>query len=250
MCTLNLSILTIVTVAATFYETPMEIPVLVPDAAVLRCQADGEPVPDITWIRELNNGLSVELTSESNVMITEQINGLNKTSILTIHSTHVQDGGNYRCRAQNELNSVLSKNFGVTTYSKLSIFLLANHYSQLRVCVLLAGPSVTFPEDDDVFVVNVTSDIIVSCTAFGQPPPTVQFHYNGSLLVDNDENTLGISNPRLTGNEVSRTLTLSNASMWTEALMSLQCRATNTITEFNLTLESNTSYRIIVQGNA
>ena len=114
---------------------------------------------------------------------------------------------------------------------------------------VLAGPRVTFPEDDDVFIVNVTGDITVSCTAFGQPPPTLQFYYNGSLLVENDENSLSISNPRLTGTEISVNLTLFNASMWTEALMSLQCLATNTITEFNLTLESNRSYHIIVQGN-
>ena len=100
-----------------------------------------------------------------------------------------------------------------------------------------------------MFVVNVTSDIIVSCTAFGQPPPTIQFYYNGSLLMGNDDSTLSISSPRLIGNEISRTLTLFNASIWTEALTSLQCQATNAITEFNLTLESNASYHIIIQGN-
>ena len=60
----------------------MDIAVLVPDAAVLHCQADGEPVPDITWMRELSNGSSVELISKGNVTITEEINGLNKTSTL------------------------------------------------------------------------------------------------------------------------------------------------------------------------
>ena len=122
----------ITTVSATFYDTPMDIAVLVPDAAVLRCQADGEPIPDITWMRELNNGSSVELISEGNVTITEEVNGLNKTSTLTIQSSSVQDSGNYRCRAENQLNSVLSGIFHITTYGKLSIFLLVNHnyYSQ------------------------------------------------------------------------------------------------------------------------
>ncbi len=100
---------------------------LIPDEAVLRCQADGEPVPDITWIRELNNGSSVELTSEGNVTITEQLDGVNKTSTLTIQSTTTREGGIYRCRAENELNSVLSRNFQLTTYGKPSIFLLGNH---------------------------------------------------------------------------------------------------------------------------
>ena len=117
----------------------------------------------------------------------------------------------------------------------------------LYLCYLAAS-RVTFPEDDDMFVFNVTSDITVSCTAFGQPPPTVQFYYGGSLLVDN-ESAVSISDDKLTDNETSRTLTLFNASMWTEALMSLQCQATNTITEFNITLESNTTYHIIIQGN-
>ena len=52
----------------------------------------------------------------------------------------------------------------------------------------------------------------------------------------------------LTGNEVSRNLTLYNASMWTEALASLQCRATNTITELNLTLDVTKNYQVLVQG--
>jgi hypothetical protein len=124
----------------------------------------------------------------------------------------------------------------------------------MHVCLILAGPRITFPEDDDVFVVNVTSDITVSCTAFGLPPPTIQFYYNGSLLVGNDDSTLTISSPRLTGNEISRNLTLVNAHMWIEALTScsLQCRATSrvTITELNLMLASNTDYHIIIQGNA
>ena len=115
--------------------------------------------------------------------------------------------------------------------------------------LILAGPRVTFPGNDYIFITNVSSDITVSCTAFAFPPPTIKFHFNGSLL-DQTERNVHISTSVLVGNEVSRTLTLFNASMWTEALMSLQCRATNTITEFNLTLESNINYHIIVQGNA
>lgn len=100
----------------------MDIAVLAPGAAVLRCQADGEPVPDITWIRELNNGSSMEFVSEDNLMITEQVSGLNKISVFTIQSTSIQDSGDYKCRAQNEPSSVLSENFHVTVYSKFSIF--------------------------------------------------------------------------------------------------------------------------------
>jgi hypothetical protein len=101
----------------------MYIAVLAPDAAVLYCQADGEPVPDITWIRELNNGSGVELISEGNinVMITEQVSGLNKTSVLTIQSTSIQDSGDYKCRAENELSSVLSETYHVIVYSKFFV---------------------------------------------------------------------------------------------------------------------------------
>lgn len=99
----------------------MDITVLAPNAAVLHCQADGEPVPGITWIRELNNGSTVELMPKGNITITEQVDGLNKTSVLTIQPTCIQDSGDYKCRAQNELISVLSENFHVTIYSKLSI---------------------------------------------------------------------------------------------------------------------------------
>lgn len=120
-CIISILIITTVTVAATLYETPMDITVLAPNAAVLHCQADGEPLPGITWIREQNNGSTVELMPEGNIMIIEHIDGLNKTSVLTIQPTCIQDSGDYKCRAQNELNSVLSENFHITIYSKLSI---------------------------------------------------------------------------------------------------------------------------------
>ena len=217
---------------------------LAPDSAVLQCQADGEPVPNITWIRELNNGSNTELISEGNTMITEHVSGLNKTSVLTIQPTSIQDSGSYRCRAQNELNSLLSGIFCITIYGKFLILLIKLIFPGM----FLAGPRVTFPEDNDVFVVNVTGDIIVSCIAFALPPPTIEFCYNGSLLVHNDENTFNVSTPMLAGNEASRNLTLFNASMWTEALASLQCRATNTIIELNLTLDVTKSYQILVQG--
>ena len=102
----------------------MDIAVLAPDSAVLQCQADGEPVPNITWIRELNNGSDTELISEGNTMITEHVSGLNKTSVLTIQPTSTQDSGSYRCKAQNELNSLLSGNFRITIYGKFLILLI------------------------------------------------------------------------------------------------------------------------------
>ena len=79
-----------------------------------------------------------------------------------------------------------------------------NHIPKLNQSFILAGPRVTFPEDDHIFVMNVSSDINVSCTAIAFPPPIIEFYYNGSLL-DQTEQKIYISTSVLVGNEISRT---------------------------------------------
>ena len=47
-------------VNVTIYEQPMDVSMLAPSAVVLRCQADGQPVPEIVWIRKVANGQRTE----------------------------------------------------------------------------------------------------------------------------------------------------------------------------------------------
>ena len=90
---------------------------------MLTCQADGEPVPDIVWIKNLGNGSSIEFNrSTGNIDIAETVDRLNRTSILTIQLTSALDTADYTCRVQNEVivDGVLSTPARVTVYGELN----------------------------------------------------------------------------------------------------------------------------------
>ena len=87
---------------------------------VLACQADGEPVPDIVWFKDVVNGSSTLVDeSSSNVAINETVDGLNKTSVLIIRPTSALDTASYTCRAQNDVGRINSTSAQVTVYGKL-----------------------------------------------------------------------------------------------------------------------------------
>ena len=117
-------IFSLCSVSVTIYEQPMDVSVLAPGAAVLHCQADGQPVPEIVWIRKVTNGPRAEFSvSTGNINIAETIIGLNKTSVLTIQPTTPQDIATYSCRAQNLVGTVTSTEAQVNVFGKVLIFL-------------------------------------------------------------------------------------------------------------------------------
>ena len=90
---------------------------LSPDEATLTCQADGEPVPDIIWIKEANGGsVTVFNSSDGNITIFKTTVGLNRTSTLTIQQTSALGMADYRCRVENEVGSLMSTAARVTVY--------------------------------------------------------------------------------------------------------------------------------------
>ena len=98
----------------------MDVSVLAPGAAELRCQADGRPLPEIVWIRNLDNQFTM---TANNIDVTETVDGLNKTSTLTIQPTTPEDTARYSCRAQNLVNSETSTEAQVNIFGK---FFLTN----------------------------------------------------------------------------------------------------------------------------
>ena len=106
----------------------MDITVLSPEAAILSCQASGDPLPEIVWIMELVNGSVTEVMISDFVIITNVTNHLNKTSILTIDPTSAQDAANYSCRVQNTLHTLTSRKAQVRILSKSLNFLLPGTY--------------------------------------------------------------------------------------------------------------------------
>jgi hypothetical protein len=93
----------------------MSVSVLAPDDAELRCQADGRPVPEIVWIRNLDDQFT---QTADNVDVTDTVDGLNKTSILTIQRTTPEDTATYSCRAQNSVSSETSSEVQVNVFGK------------------------------------------------------------------------------------------------------------------------------------
>ena len=124
------------------------------------------------------------------------------------------------------------------------------------------GPSISAPGDGDRFIVNVTNDVTITCTASALPAPTIEFLYDGVIL-DRTDGEVGIgdgipmrvqigthSTPMLTSDgtyEVSRDLTLF--SVRDEPLTGFECRAMNNIIELNLMQSVMVSFDILVQGN-
>ena len=75
---------------------------IAPTKVDLRCRADGVPTPTISWIKSLQNGSVLEYSmSSGNLNITEELDGLNQTSTLTIEPTNALDSANYSCRSMN-----------------------------------------------------------------------------------------------------------------------------------------------------
>ena len=124
------------------------------------------------------------------------------------------------------------------------------------------GPSISAPSNGDRFIVNVTNDVTITCTASALLAPTIEFLYDGVIL-DRTDGEVGIgdgipmrvqvgthSTPMLTSDgtyEVSRDLTLF--SVRDEPLTGFECRAMNNIIELNLMPSVLVSFDILVQGN-
>ena len=104
----------------TIYDEPQSQAVLAPGAVTLRCRGDGQPLPDIVWIKRLANGTTFEFTSSSdNINITDVVSKPNKTSYLTIEPTSALDTANYSCRVENLVGSLTSGEAVVTVYGTL-----------------------------------------------------------------------------------------------------------------------------------
>ena len=93
----------------------MDDSVVAPNKVTLRCQADGQPTPEIVWIK---NGDDQFTLTANNADIDETTDGMNKTSILTIEPSSPQDTGTYSCRAQNILSNTTSSEAQVNVFGK------------------------------------------------------------------------------------------------------------------------------------
>ena len=107
------------TVAPVIEQDPIGEDVLAPDEVILMCTAEGEPSPDIVWVKEETNGAMTEFSESGNGLIIDTVKSTSMSfSTLTINSTDSFDTANYSCMAENILGSTTSQPAEVTVFGK------------------------------------------------------------------------------------------------------------------------------------
>ncbi|XP_034938315.1 neuroglian isoform X2 [Chelonus insularis] len=127
------------------------------ETAVIKCEATGEPQPEIKWI---HNGKPI---SESPPNPRRKVT----LNTITIEKLKKTDTGNYGCNATNSLGYV---------------------YKDVYVNVLALEPEITQRPNDEATVDGKT--IIMTCRVFGAPKPAVKWVRNGQELTGGRYRTL------------------------------------------------------------
>ena len=105
-------------VAPEILQDPTAVDVLAPNSVTLTCTAEGEPSPDIVWIKESDGTRMEYLESEDGVEInTDKLTEMSNGTI-TISPTDQFVTANYSCEAMNELGNATSQPAQVTVFGK------------------------------------------------------------------------------------------------------------------------------------
>uniref|UniRef100_A0A8C2Z3N4 Neural cell adhesion molecule L1-like protein n=1 Tax=Cyclopterus lumpus TaxID=8103 RepID=A0A8C2Z3N4_CYCLU len=127
----------------------------------IKCSVSGKPTPDITWRRngELFSGDSKRVFDDT----------------VVLHNAQAEDSAIYQCEASNRHGSVLAN---------------------INIMVMNMAPRI-LTIDFQEYAVVVGRDIVINCSVFGSPPPTISwtrffskpiggerfFSLNGSLQI-------------------------------------------------------------------
>ncbi|XP_056279234.1 neural cell adhesion molecule L1-like protein isoform X3 [Pseudoliparis swirei] len=115
----------------------------------IKCSVSGKPTPDITWRR---NG---ELFSDDPRSSSKRV--LDDTVVL--HNARAEDSAVYQCEASNRHGSVLAN---------------------INIMVMNEAPRI-LTRDFQEYGVVVGRDIVMNCSVFGSPPPTISWARNETL---------------------------------------------------------------------
>ena len=200
--------------------------------------------------------------------ITDELDGLNKTSTLTIEPTNALDTANYSCRAVNGIGERESEQTEVVVFGMLLFEMYMEYsciltWSKYITCCLFytVGAEVEFPVEGQQLRVNVPEDFFMTCSASGLPPPSISFFRGSETLEEGSgmsgmgmdfasRTQLGVETTPVLMNDgtflVTRSLTLTGAV--DEDSGNLTCQATNTITELSETRMDSVVFELIVQS--
>ena len=104
--------------APTFLATPSDIQAVLGDTVDLPCSVTGNPVPSITWTL---NGRTIRLNPRVSII----------GGGLHIISVRADDGGDYRCQAENPAG-VITASARLTVQGELHTFHVFDKYSDKR----------------------------------------------------------------------------------------------------------------------
>ena len=241
----------------------MDVDVLSPAPAVLSCTATGEPTPQFTWNKVLQNGSTVEVSeSMSNTAISTTLSGENITSTLTIGPTNAFDAANYSCTAENTFGPVTSSEAEVTVFGKIwKTFLECFSWLHHSFHYPSVAPVIVTPVDGEMFRVNRTDDITIQCSAHGIPPPSIRFLRGGvELNRTGGESGVGMdlaSRVQLGGESssvfmddgtfmMSRMLTIFDVAEGDA--VDFTCEVSSTISELGLSHSDSSVFELVVQS--
>uniref|UniRef100_A0A8C1K3P7 Hemicentin-1 n=1 Tax=Cyprinus carpio TaxID=7962 RepID=A0A8C1K3P7_CYPCA len=133
-------------------ELPSEMSVLLNDSIQLVCRAEGNPTPEIQWLKD---GKTLSRTAQKNIKISPD------GSTLTVTAVHTSDSGKYTCVATNQAGEE-DRIFNLNVY----------------VPPLIQGNG---PAAKELTAV-LDSSINIECVASGSPPPQLNWLKNGLPL--------------------------------------------------------------------
>ncbi|XP_078352640.1 hemicentin-1-like isoform X3 [Oculina patagonica] len=143
------------------------------DNVTLSCNADGSPVPTISWTR---NRSPINTSDNSRISFSED------KKQLTITNVSRTDSGEYRCKASNNLG---------------------NDTSHVATLDIQYQPTITAHPHNTAAIEG--DNVALSCNATGNPEPTISWSRNGSPIDI-------IGNSRISFTEGKSQLTITNVN--------------------------------------
>uniref|UniRef100_A0A0N5CB57 Muscle M-line assembly protein unc-89 n=1 Tax=Strongyloides papillosus TaxID=174720 RepID=A0A0N5CB57_STREA len=130
--------------------------------AVLTCKVKGEPRPDISWSKDgkkivESDKIKIEYAKDNSIK-------------LTIHNVTLQDSGEYRCDATNELGAAWSEGPILVTEEKITDGEAPDFLQPIRPVTVVEGQKA-----------------VLEGKLIGKPKPTVKWYKNGKEIKPDNE---------------------------------------------------------------